>query len=526
MKCNQSSVEQPAVYQLRPNKENIGTLTRMTLGEKDLYKRNKTILLVGETGTGKSTLINALVNYAMGVQWEDDVWFQIVEEKETKQSESQTLDVIVYEIFGFEGKTLPYSLTIIDTPGFGNTRGSEHDDIVSQRLLDLFCSGEGVHEINVVGLVLKAMENRLSDRLRYVFDSVMSLFAKDMENKIVALITHSDGVTPENVLQALEAANIKCAKDEENEPIHFLFNNRQSLQKTKKNKIALKGAWDITMDQLGQFTDLLEESPPQNLITTTEVLKAQIRLTACIQNLEERMKTIELKQRVIQRTQEALKTHEQEMKNNEEFTIEVDEVYKDTKTVNEKKWWALWLNYGGAVSCNVCEENCHYPGCTLSWTPQGCTVMKNGRCTVCTGKCSASDHVKEEWIYVDKTRKVPKTLQDVKDKYNKGKAGIEKETSVLETLKKNKYKLEIEKDQWLEQAFEHVIKLEEVSLNVGSLSTHVHLGYLIEKMEENGDTEKVLRLKEMKSRMDKDESTKGALRYKLAAAGKAFKSLW
>ncbi|XP_045923546.1 septin-5-like [Micropterus dolomieu] len=156
----------PAVYQLRPKKENIGPLRRMTFGERNVNKINKTILLVGETGTGKSTLVNALVNYAMGVKWKEDVWFHIVEDekdRERNQTESQTSDVMVYQVFGFEGETLSYSLTIIDTPGYGDTRGIQHDDIISQRLLDWFRSEDGVHEVNAVGLVLKATENRLGD---------------------------------------------------------------------------------------------------------------------------------------------------------------------------------------------------------------------------------------------------------------------------------------------------------------------------------------------------------------------------
>ncbi|XP_062291129.1 uncharacterized protein LOC133995671 [Scomber scombrus] len=464
----------PVRYRLTPKRKNLDGETdreskfrRCTIGKKDPKNPNKTILLVGGTGSGKSTLINGILNYVMGIKFEDQKWFEIIDEEKKNTAQSQTSEVTVYEIFGFEGKTLPFSLTIIDTPGYGDTRGIEHDDVTTQKLHDLFRSDDGVHELNAVGLVLKATENRLSDRLKYIFDSVVSLFGKDMEENIVALITHSDGMSPDDTLQALAAANIKCAKDESTDPVqpvHFLFNNCQTKPIKKGSERLLKIAWETTMEGMDQFTSFLGKSAPQKLKTTLAVLKERIRLTACIQNLQDRINLIELKQTEIQQTQEALKKYEQEMKENKDFTIEVEEVSKKRKDI--VAWWD-----NKAVCCLTCEENCHYPGCTLAWKPEHCEVMKRGRCTSCSGKCPASDHVKERWRYVTETKTIKKTLQDVKEKYEKNKTKTVEGKSLMANLEAEIEELKAEKIKLLDESYQHVEHLEEIALNV-SLRSH------------------------------------------------------
>ncbi|XP_061565181.1 uncharacterized protein LOC133419781 [Cololabis saira] len=485
----------PAVYQLTPKAHDIGTLKRLTIGEKNFTKTNKTILLVGETGTGKSTLINALVNYTMGGKFEDEVWFKIVAEEEKSQTESQTSDVIVYEIFGFEDKTLlfPFSLTIVDTPGFGDTRGKEYDAIINRRLLDLFESKDGVHEMTAVCLVLKASENRVSDRMRYIFDSVMSLFGKDMEKNIIALMTHSDGRTPKNALQALLKTNVKCAKNEKNQPVHFLFNNCQEDLRDEDNEWPLENAWRLSTRGMQGLSEFLEKTGSQELKTTVEVLKSQIRLTASIHNLQERIKSTEKMNEDIEKTKMQLKLHEIQLENDKNFTIEVDESSKELEKYGAG--WS-WFSYDGVTRCETCQENCHYP-CTDAWAARFCTVMGTSTCNVC--KCSVSQHVKDRHRYVIKTKKVKTSVEELKKKFQ---ADVNDTAGLLGALDGKKKENEENIKQLVEEAFSHVLKLRDSALTVKTMSTQAYLGVLIKKMREFGKMEEVQILEEMDAQMD------------------------
>ncbi|XP_038136601.1 uncharacterized protein LOC119780590 isoform X2 [Cyprinodon tularosa] len=498
----------PAVYQLQPKQEDFGPLTRMTLGKRNLNKANRTVLLVGETGAGKSTIINSLVNHAIGVKFSDEIWFHIVKDEPRGQTESQTSDVIVYEIFGFEDHTLPFSLTIIDTPGFGDTRGIEKDIIVSQRLFDLFRSDDGINEIHAVGLVVKSTDNRVNDRLSYVFNSVMSLFGKNLEKSIVALITHSDGRTPKNVLQALEATHIKCAKNEKNQPIYFLFDNSQAEDRSEDEEF-LKVSDEISQKGMKAFTGFLEKKRAQKLLMTTDVLNERISLKACIQNLQERILLTEQKEKELVQTHDALVKQVEDMKKSDVVTVEVDVVCKEKVPIKSKGFLKYSL-FEKAMVCTVCQENCHYPGCTFSLSPQHCEVFKKGHCTVCTGKCPASGHVKENWRYVIKIKKEKKTIE-VKKRLKAGEVDPETRFNIVKSLANDIQKLKAERIQLVLESYQHVIRLEEIALKANCVATYIHLDFLIDKLKEIRDTKKVEKLEEMRSQMD--EGTKLALQY-------------
>ncbi|KAL0970650.1 hypothetical protein UPYG_G00245100 [Umbra pygmaea] len=262
----------PNRYQLVPKKQSLdgrkeeeSKLRRWTIGERNHSKDNKTVLLVGERGAGKSTLINTMVNYVMGVELEDEIWFEVIEEDKRSIPRSWTSVVIVYDIFGFEDLKLPYSLTIVDTPGYGDPKWNKEDKEVTEKLHSLLRSKDGIDQIDVVGLVMEATENSLSEKQKYIFGEVASLFDKTMKNNIVALLTHSDAGSATNALRALKTADIRCARDEKNQPVHFLFNIGHTVTTTSKlDMSSLRNALN-TMEGMDAFLEFVGGVTPEKL---------------------------------------------------------------------------------------------------------------------------------------------------------------------------------------------------------------------------------------------------------------------
>ncbi|XP_008423015.2 NACHT, LRR and PYD domains-containing protein 12-like isoform X2 [Poecilia reticulata] len=476
----------PSVYQLTVKKEKSGPLTRVIVGEKKMDAMNRKIVLIGEARAEKCAVIDALLNYIIGVRFDDEVWFRVTEEEG-----HQATDVMIYEIFGFEDKSLPFPLTIIDA----GHEGIERDAVIRERLSD-FLQVED-RAAAVVCLVLNAGDGLQSSRLKHTYDSVMTLFAEQEDKCTVILTTNSDGQNHSNIMQDLETTHIKFLRNEKKEPFYFLFNNRQHEDRTG-NTDELEQAYKLSERELWKFTAFLKEAEGRMVLAAVEEFHDHGRLKACIQNLQDRIQLTDLKVAELKQIQKALQNHAEEKKSNESFSVEMDEVYKDTEHINGGTW--LWFFYNGALCCTVCEENCHYPGCTVAKTPEDCEVIKDGFCAVCTNKCPVSAHVKEEWRYVTKTKRVEMTLLDVTKKYERNETESENSISLLDHLEEEIKHQKAKKSQIIDEIYKHVVRLQQIDLKEDPASEYLDL------LTENGDTEMLLRLEGLR-KQDDDQNT-------------------
>uniref|UniRef100_A0A8C1SGW2 Septin-type G domain-containing protein n=1 Tax=Cyprinus carpio TaxID=7962 RepID=A0A8C1SGW2_CYPCA len=401
-------------------------LRKERLGEKNDDKPHKVILMVGETGTGKTALINAMINYIMGVRWEHKIWLEVVGVSEN-QTRSQTAAVTVYEVFPQDS---PFSLTVIDTPGFGDAENEDKDKSIPEALQQLFRSEDGIHEIHAVCVVLKSDYYSEEDRESY------------------------------------------------------------------------KASWDRGIENFKRFFDYLNGINPKSLDMTEGVLRARKQLDASVNNLKDRIVFADCRKQELEQTKAALEECEQGREKENNFVYEIDEAYKQEVQINSS-WWHLSKQ---ATRCTDCKENCHYPGCwwvkDLSW----CSVMTDGKCTVCTGKCDHTKHVKDDKMYEIQTRKVKRTKEDLKKKYEKE---LGENKSVFIGLENEIRWLEAEKIRLVEECYQCLEKLMETALKSTSMSCFLYLDFMIEKVKETGKEERVQKLEDLKRRSQ--EENKGLI---------------
>ena len=246
---------------------------------------HKVLMVVGATGAGKTTLINGMANYILGVQWDDDFRFKLIAEPNSQdQTVSQTSCITAYTFYKEKGSPLPYTLTVIDTPGFGDTAGIDRDKKIVEQIKELFSiSGdEGIDQLHGIGFVTQAPLARLTQAQRYVFDAILSVFGKDVADNIFLMITFADGMKPP-VLDAVKAANVP-------NKAFFKFNNSAFFASKSHDNEFDKLFWKLGANSFNEFFKQIFSTQAQSLQLSREVIQERDTLEVTVQSLQSQIK--------------------------------------------------------------------------------------------------------------------------------------------------------------------------------------------------------------------------------------------
>ncbi|KAJ3123967.1 hypothetical protein HK100_011422 [Physocladia obscura] len=284
------------------------------------------LLMVGPTGSGKTTTLNSLINYLFGVEIHDNFRFKIVwEGKENNnqgQAHSQTSNITIYTIFD---TILKRSVVIIDTPGFGDTRGLKYDSGTLNMIKKLF---EGVDldmsALTAVCFIIKASETRLTATLAYQIGRVSDLFGKDLGQRITPLLTFSDGARAP-AIDALKEAEISVTEK------IFMFNNSAFF--TPAPMVAF---WDLGVKCFELFFSKIKTWIPISTAGSASVLRFRQKLEAIAQQLQRQIRNLINEVNTMKQETIILNQIDSEVHANQNFEYEVTEEISEKRKYDDK----------------------------------------------------------------------------------------------------------------------------------------------------------------------------------------------
>lgn len=451
-------------------KEEVGT-------PHPLSKPTRVFMVVGATGAGKSTLINGMVNYLMGVKFEDHYRFKLITDEAAKsQAHSQTQKITSYTIYWHEESPVDYNLIIVDTPGFGDTRGMDRDNQIKGQINDFFSlkGDAGIDQIHGIGFVIQSTLVRLTATQKYVFESVLSVFGNDIKNNIFIMSTFADGSEPA-VKVAIREAQIPC--------FELLLFNSERLFANNTDQFS-KMFWNMAYKSFQEFFARFSRTETVSLQLSREVLKERQQLECTVTGLQQRIKDGIAKIDELHQEEQVLKEHEADIQKNKNFTYKV-------KIAKQRK-----IDISGqgkyVTNCQQCNFTCHKP-CSFSNDSDKfkCVAMDRGgitaaRCQICPGNCHWKMHNNNSYYYETYEEEETRMSSELKNKHhdaNLKKAGtqgmilkIKQEVQDLH----NKLLLDIQK---VRQCLE---RLSRIALKPNPLTDVEYIGLLIQAEQIEG----------------------------------------
>jgi hypothetical protein len=354
--------------------------------------------------------------------------------------------------------------------------------------------------LDAVAFVVKSSDARLTLSQKYIFNSVLDIFGKDMGENIRFLITYADGSYPQ-VLAAIKEAQLPCQMDSKGSPCHHNFNNDgvyTNPSSATRTHDSISYHWNISMENFESFFNELSGMKTTSLRMTKQVVEMRKCLEIHLEFMWDGIDQQLAKMEELRKTEEIIDQSKEKIDSNQDFEKTVL-VSKKVKEVIKKKQSAL--------NCTKCQVTCHYPCTENLWTnfcpafwefslasipltafnlahnaskllnekeknvkikeiplvksvlPFGAVFeggkllvetgknlfTKNRTCKVCPGECPSSDHVNENQRWVHKQVEEKQTVFEMRKQYEDAKeqqvTAEEKITSLNEEMEKLKTKI-------------------------------------------------------------------------------------
>ena len=488
--------------------------------EKNDLDNAHVIIFIGKTGDGKTTAINAFFNVIKSVKLKEKYRFILIDEKNKnkRQGDSQTDGINLYYIKDYFNN--PF--IIIDTQGFGDTRGKKYDELLRESFEYIFKNI--IKHINIICFIAKSTDNKLDEQTKYIFSAITSLFAKDVSKNFIFLTTFANDITLED-----GPIFIDFIKDSDNfnniianfdEKWYYVVDSMSILRDTSSNLAK------YSYEQLkALYEEKLNNHKNISINNSLKIIAYRFRIKNIIKSIFLLYDNIKNNKNEIHNIDHKLSDYKSnltsvgnEIKNKK---YEIDSVYiinkdfyldmlkkKRDMNINRldnqyetKKVRILRYNGINNTYCNHCKSNCHYPcNCFISFIFLHNSCIRfpifSNRCTYC-GHYINNHTIRGKSRWVDETERYKisnateierenneyrKECNKINDAYNKGIDEKNYKQKQLNDLYRSKSNLEKKIKEYLDDKYKLNYNLKN---NISKIKSYfidlLNISYLIDK---------------------------------------------
>ncbi|XP_059350253.1 uncharacterized protein LOC130685878 [Daphnia carinata] len=354
---------------------------------------HKIIMLMGATGSGKSTLIDAMVNYILGVRWNDPFRFKCV-----RETHSQTSCVTAYTVRHQDGMCIPYSITIIDTPGYvyKDTGKSNHS-----RKIERFLTRQNIRIDQIHAVCLVAASNDVESTMMQpsILDSVLSLFGKEVKDNIRLFITFADMACPPVVDSGAPFAVTSSGLT------YNQFDN-SVLFASNEDEISFDQLfWRMDQENFRSFFAHLEKMNARDLGSTRDVIQRRLMLDQSLREIERGLEVYLVHVENVHMFHRKIKEYGDKMEANKHFTVERSDVRQVKVKCNRG-----YVSY----NCQRCRRTCDGP--MRSFRFDYIRGIKK-QCSHVSCPCPAAEHDYQSFHWRHVAQNVVTTHEQMKAEY-------------------------------------------------------------------------------------------------------------
>ena len=504
-----------------------GTAERQYMSVADV---EKVIMVVGATGAGKTTLINGYANYIYGIEWGDGFRLRVIDDSMYNQTQSQTKSITAYTFPLREGMAIDYTLTIIDTPGFGDTGGIARDREITKLIKDFFSVGgsEGIDQLHGVLFVTPASQPRLTATQTYIFETVLSIFGNDVANNIFLMTTFADGQKPK-VIEAVKKAGVPYNH-------YFKFNNSALYADNRGTESDIESdddddgdsfdelSWKMGIKSFDRFYKKFDKVETQSLVLTREVMREREYLQLILKEMPKKIARGLSKMDELQQEEKVMRIHESDVMTSQGF--------KYTVTISKQRRVCLKGRGVHVTNCLQCNYTCHYDCAYANDSDKHkCSAMlyqadiEKIHCGVCTKKCGWRQHVNNPYMFEEYEEDEERTSEELRVRYEQATSKKTAKEQIIDGIKRDLQALENEVKGLIEQAKKHLEHLNGIALRPVNLSEVDYIDLLIEQEKNQGKPGFLERVKALEGFRKQAELVTAVSNVQLQGAASVFEQL-